>query len=112
MDLAVSWLPASWSVESAELGTWASRFVAVVLAILAYYGLSSFAEDFPALVLHPVKYEFMKYAIPVVRVIGLAFLGWKVHKNWKEETKSVMESGWKLTAIVGLALLGRFLLSL
>ena len=99
-------------VESAELGIWSSRFVALLLGILTYYGCTSLFDTFIPLPLHPVKYEFMKYAMPVVAIIGLGFLGWKVRKNWNEETTKVMKSGRRLTIIVVLALLGRFFLSL
>lgn len=99
-------------VESAEIGTYSSRFVAVVLAVFAYYGLTTLVDDFPILVMQPVQYQFMKYAVPVVAALGLGYLGWMVQKNWKNETTRAMESGWKLTGIVVLALLGRYFLSL
>ncbi len=97
-------------VESAELGVYSSRFVAIVLAVAVYYGFISIGGIVPEL--SAVKFQFLKYLVPVLGIAGIAYCGWKVHENWPTETKSIMKSGWKLLLVVVFALLARILLSL
>ena len=95
-------------VESAELGVYSSRFVATLLAVAVYYGVISIGGIVPEL--PTVKFEFLKYLVPVLGVAGIAYCGWKVYENWDTETKSIMKSGWKLLLVVVFALLARILL--
>jgi hypothetical protein len=99
-------------VESAELGTYSGRLVAVILAFLAYYGVTSLAGDFPILVMNPVRYRFMAYLMPVIAAVSATYLVWKIHKNWKTEMDSAVKSGWKIVLIVGFSICARFFLSL
>ena len=89
-------------VKEATLGEDASRLVGVILAVAAYYYAARGRS---------IKYEFVKYAVPVAAVIGFMFLISRVRENWKKEIESLLESSWKLMITVALGFFGGFLLS-
>lgn len=98
------------NVESARLGRHASRFVATLLAVAAYYGAVSIEGI--VLELPAVKFEFLKYLVPVLGMTGIVYFGWKVYDNRDNEWNDIIRSGRKLLFVAGFALLARFLLSL
>jgi hypothetical protein len=99
-------------VGAAQLGEFASRFIAVVLAILGYYGLTSVSDFAPQLTLNPVNIEILRYAVPIAGAAALLYYGWKVYENRKAEIDSVMKSGIRFLLVVVFAALARFFLSL
>ena len=99
-------------VKSAELGEHSSRFIAVFLALSAYYGATSMVDVIPQLTLNPVTFVAAKYGVPIAGGIGLLYCGWMVKKHWKDETDSVVMSSRKLLCIVVCSLLARIFLSL
>ena len=98
------------TVESAKLGEFASKFVATLLALSVYYGVTSFGEgivpELPA-----IKFEFLKYAVPIVGTLGLIVLAVMVIRNWSAEMDSVKKSGARMLLVAVCAVAARILLS-
>ena len=99
-------------VDVAKLGKYSSRFLAVFLAFLGYYGVTALSNIVPQLTLNPVRFELFKYAVPIAGAVALIYYGWKVHENWKTEINSLVQSSIQLLAIVVLAAFARFFFSL
>jgi len=57
-------------VDVAKLGKYSSRFLAVFLAFLGYYGVTALSNIVPQLTLNPVRFEFFKF-LPRFRIIPL-----------------------------------------
>jgi|CXWL01.1.fsa_nt_gi hypothetical protein len=97
------------SVESIELGEYASRFIATLLAVFAYFGLVSIggiAPNLPA-----IKFELLDYLILFFGVSGILHFGYKIYENWNTETETVMKGGGVVAFVVVFAILARFLLA-
>ena len=99
------------SINSVGLGEHTSRFLAITLALLAWFGVIS-PSGFAGITFSPVENITLRILIPLFGLFGIIYYFDLLKKNWSKE-KLELEKGSKyLLGAIASTICARFFLSL
>jgi len=95
------------SVTEVKLGPLASKFVALVVGLISYFGIAGAS----AISFEPTKSLIVTVLIPVLGLVLLAVLAVKIWQNRDDEFEKIVGSGLRIGFIALFAILARVFLS-
>jgi hypothetical protein len=98
-------------LEAAALGPHATRLVALLVALAAYFGALSLTRHIPALA-NPVRLRLVAWVVPLAGGAGVLYCAWRILQNWHAELHGLVRGALKLLLIVALAVLARLCFTL
>jgi len=97
----------AWTAKEAKVGENVTRLLGFLLALFGYWYVTSQIHGFD----FTVRLTFFRWAVPIALGAGVLVSIVMILKNWRDEAEFVAKNAPRLTLVVILCVLARYLLS-